>query len=57
MALQVDEIYWGPTVYQMMIATQKGSIDIVSLPSLDPLCSLRGHSSGVYCLTTNKMHR
>jgi hypothetical protein len=55
--IQVYDAMWGPAINQVMIATQKGSVDVVSLPHFETLWSMRGHSSTCYCFAMDGSHK
>jgi len=55
--MEVHEVMWGPAINQIMLATNKGCVDVVSLPHLESMWSLRGHSSTCYCFATNSSHK
>lgn len=54
---QIYEAVWGPAPSQFMLATQKGSVDVVALPHMDVAWSLRGHASTCYCFATDKQFK
>ncbi|KAL6752764.1 THO complex 3 G protein beta subunit [Haematococcus lacustris] len=51
---QVEEILWGPSAGHMLLATDKGAVDVLSLASMEVLLSLKGHGGAVYCLAMSK---
>ena len=55
--LQVYEVMWGPAPQQLMVATQRGSVDVLSTPNMEVLWSLQAHTSACYCFATDRRHK
>lgn len=54
---QIYEISWGPSPSHFMVATEKGAVEILSFPNLEPLWTLRGHSSTAYCFSCSRNNK
>jgi len=54
---EIYEAMWGPAMNQLTLSTGLGSLNVVTLPHMEPLWSLKGHTASCYTFATNKMQK
>mmetsp|Transcript_2481 Transcript_2481/g.6388 ORF Transcript_2481/g.6388 Transcript_2481/m.6388 type:complete len:335 (-) Transcript_2481:529-1533(-) len=54
---EIYDVHWGPTPSHLMVASEKGCVDVLSLPTMDVLWSLRGHAAQCFSLAMSRSQK
>ena len=54
---QTYKVHWGPTMSQLMLATNEGTVNIYSMPDMTVMWSLKAHHQDCLSFSVDRDYR